>query len=82
MIFSRISVALSIRSTVVHSQTPWKLKPPVPRLGQGRPFQLRTAPSVPPRTGISYGVRPAFSMALRAVSTRWKWGLIFSSILR
>ena len=28
------------------------------------------------------GVRPAFSMALRAVSTRWKWGLIFSSILR
>ena len=32
--------------------------------------------------GISSGVRPAFSMALRAVSTRWKWGLIFSSILR
>ena len=80
--FSRISVALSIRSTVVHSQTPWKLKPPVPRLGQGRPFQLRVAPSVPPRTGSSSGSRPAIRMALRAFSTRWKWGLIFSIMFR
>ncbi len=80
--FSRTSVALSIRSTVVHSQTPWKLKPPVPRLGQGRPFQLRVAPSVPPRTGSSSGSRPAIRMALRAFSTRWKWGLIFSIMFR
>ena len=66
--FSRISVALSIRSTVVHSQTPWKLKPPVPRLGQGRPFQLRTAPSVPPRTGISSMSRKNVETVYDAVS--------------
>ena len=82
IIFSTISVQRSIRSTVVHSHTPWKLKPPVPRLGQGRPIQLRVAPSVPPRTGTSTGSRPAMRTALRAVSMRWKWGLIFSSILR
>ena len=34
--FRITSVALSIRSAVMHSSTPWKLKPPVPRLGQGR----------------------------------------------
>ena len=80
--FRITSVALSIRSAVMHSSTPWKLKPPVPRLGQGRPFQLRTAPSVPPRTGTSSGSSPAARMAARAASTRWKWGRIFSIMLR
>ena len=51
-------------------------------VGQGRPFQLRVAPSVPPRTGSSSGSRPAIRMALRAFSTRWKWGLIFSIMFR
>ena len=32
MIFSTISVQRSIRSTVVHSHTPWKLKPPGPEV--------------------------------------------------
>ena len=78
--FSTTSVALSIRSTVVHSSTPWKLNPPVPRLGQGRPFQLMTAPSVPPRTGYASGSLPATQIAARGGPTTWHCGLIFAIV--
>ena len=66
---------MSMRSTVVHSHTPWKLKPPVPRLGQGRPFQLRVAPSVPPRTGTSVGGQTGLFDGLAGVLHQMEVGL-------
>ena len=76
------STILSSFSTVMHSKGPWQLNPPVPRLGQGRPLKLSVAPSVPPRMGVSAGSRPALRRAVRAFSMRWKWGWIFSIILK
>ena len=78
---SRISTIWSSFSTVAHSSGPWQLKPPVPRLGQGSPLKLSIAPSVPPRMGTLAGSSPTAAMALRAFSTRWKWGSIFSIML-
>ena len=44
--------------------------------------QVGAGQALPAQGGTISAAAPAFSMALRAFSTRWKWGLIFSSMLR
>ena len=43
--------------------------PPAKIFGHGRPLNERFAPSVPPRIGWIFGLMPAISIALTAVST-------------
>ncbi|MNT91300.1 hypothetical protein D3C72_2323710 [compost metagenome] len=61
---------------------PWKLWPPVNRLGQGSPMKERRAPSVPPRIGLILGVTSAASMAALASSTMCMCGSIWLRMLR
>ena len=51
-IASSTSTMRSSDSSAMYSYTPWKLQPPVGRLGQGMPMKLIVAPSVPPRMGV------------------------------
>lgn len=76
------STAFSIVWAEIYSNT---LKPfcsPEKIFGQGKPSKEMTAPSVPPRTGTSFGVIPAIVTALFAVSKISGWSSIFLFIFQ
>ena len=48
-----VAAAAAMSCTETHSRGEWNSWPPVKRFGVGRPFALRTEPSVPPRIGCA-----------------------------
>jgi len=61
---TRTAVAISSRQ--VHSSGECGLCSPVDRFGVGRPNSVKREPSVPPRTIVSFGSKPARRMASSA----------------